>query len=284
MSVPPYDLLPSFAENLILIAGIGRSGTTALHKALGHHPDIIDAPSEAPLERAIAAGHGRMIARPDKFTTYVKKQTKAPWKHIRMSYRNLIFEAAFGTPAGHPVLDRRSTERNDLETATRWAAKVGGISANGLLGFGDLFSDFRTIYIHRSGIDTVASRTKFHGFSSNSFRANCETWALTVKDMRTCQNNSDATVVRHSDLLSNPDAMFDTVFAGLGLAPHAAPAQHSRTSVTHPTQAVDGAGTVEEHFNARDAAHEQWTNEERQIFLEVCGSAMDTLGYEIPFS
>ena len=281
---PPHSQLPGFAENLILVVGIGRSGTTALHKALGHHPAIIDAPSEAPLERAIAAGHGRMITRPDKFTTYVKKQTKVPWDHVRRTYRQLIFEAAFGAPVGRPLLDRRAAHRNDLDSAHRWAAKVGGISNKGLLGFGDLFADFRTIYIHRSGIDTVASRTKFHGFSSNSFRANCETWALTVKDMRTCENNSDTTVVRHADLLSRPEEMFETVFAGLGLPSDPAPAAHCRSSVTHPTQAIDESTSVEAQFNARDAAYEQWTDEEQQIFIEVCGPAMATLGYAVPFA
>ncbi len=279
----PYTSLPDFSANLVLVVGVGRSGTTALHQALGYHPDLIDAPSEAPLERSIAVAHGTMIDRPAKFVTYVKRQTKVPWTHVQLSRRNMIFEAAFGTPAGAPILDRRAADRGDVDDATRWVAKVGGISRKGLLGFNDVFEDFRTVYIHRSGIDAVASRTKFYGFSDKSFAENCETWARTALDMDTVTNNSRATVVKHSDLLRHPEDLFDAVLAGLDLGPSAAPAAHARESITHPTQDADGQQSVRDHFDARAPAHETWTDEEKRTFVEICGPSMERLGYDIPF-
>ena len=72
------------------------------------------------------------------------------------------------------------------------------------------------------------------------------------------------------------------MFDGVGLDDHPGSDEYCRSSVVHPTQTIDSDGTAEEQFLARPRAHEQWTEEERQIFIEVCGPTMQALNYDIP--
>lgn len=278
-----FTALPDFAHRLVLVVGLGRSGTTALHQALGQHPALVDAPKEAPLERAIATCHGKLVMDSDEFFEYRERQTMVPWDYVEDTLRRLIFEAAFGMPAGKPFLDRTFDGDPNPQSIFGWVAKVGGLSPAAVLGFQALFEDFRPVYLHRNGIDTVASRAKFYGFSSKAFADNCRAWSQITKHLADIKKHADVVVVRHENLVSNPEQLYGEIVEFLGLDDDAGPATHSRASMTHPTQRP-GTDSVGEHFAARAPAYEEWTTEQRQTFIDICGATMAEFGYDIPFA
>ncbi len=278
------DGLPGFSHNLVLIVGVGRSGTTALKQALGTHPQLLGTDHEAPLQRAIASAFGKHLTGTDDFRRFVRRATVADWDNIETSFRRLILEASIGDHAGIERLRSEHSQGRDLTNITGWLAKIGGLQRPAAAGFAGLFSGLKPVLIHRNGIDTVQSRTRFGNFAADTFEAHCKKWALNLRFLRALEEQAAVVTVRHDDLLQRPEELFERVFTELGLDQYPEPAHHARNTPSHPTQEVDDGETIAEHFEAREAAHETWNDEQKRIFIDTCGKAMQELGYDIPFA
>ncbi len=279
------DGLPVFTNDLVLVVGVGRSGTTALKLALGTHPQLLGTDHEAPLQRAIASAFGKHLTGTEDFQRFVRRATVADWENVETSFRRLILEASIGDDAGLERLRDEHTAGTDLRNIRGWLAKIGGLQRPAAAGFGALFSGLKPVFIHRNGIDTVQSRTRFGNFAADTFEAHCAKWALNVRFKRALEENSEAVVtVRHEDLLTQPAELFTRVFTELGLDHSSAPAEHATNTASHPTHEVAEGESIAKHFEGRDAAHESWTDEQKRIFTNTCGKAMRELGYDIPFA
>lgn len=277
------DGLPEFSHNLVLVVGVGRSGTTALKQALGAHRQLLGTAHEAPLQRAIASAYGKHLTNTPEFHRFVRRATVADWTNIQTSFRRLIIETSLGDEGGHERLKAEFEKGTELGDLRGWLGKIGGLGRPAAAGFAELFPGFTPVYIHRNGIDTVQSRTKFQNFAAETFTAHCKKWALNLRFLRALETYSDVVTVRHEDLVERPAALFDRIHGELGLDPDEAPARHAQTNASHPTQDFVEGQSVAEHFEGRPDAHESWTPEQKQIFTKVCAKAMSELGYDIPF-
>lgn len=278
------DGLPAFSHNLVLIVGVGRSGTTALKHALGTHPQLLGTEHEAPLQRAIASAFGKHLTGTEDFKRFVRRATVADWDNVETAFQRLILEASIGDDAGAERLRAEHEAGTDLSGIVGWTAKIGGLQRPAAAGFAGLFSGLKPVLIHRNGIDTVQSRTRFGNFASDTFEAHCKKWALNRRFLRALQEHSDVVAVRHDDLLHRPEDLFERLCGDLGLSRSAAPAEHARTTAAHPTQELAEGESIAEHFEARPDAHESWNDEQKRIFIKTCGKAMLELGYDIPFA
>lgn len=275
---------PDFSSNPVLVVGAGRSGTSALLKALGEHPQLVAAPGEAPLERAIAAMYGELKLRGDKFFAFVTSQTRAPQTYIEDSLRTLVFESAFGPNHGAARLEQLRADGKSLDVVRRWICKVGGIGAAGLEGFVALYPNFRGVHIHRDGIENVASRMKFKNFRDQSFEQHCRTWAEAVTASRVLRSRDDVVAVRHADLIDRPEELFTELASFLDVDPDPAPARHAASVLTHPLDQSHREGVdVRQELLARRSPAEDWSVAQRRTFADICGPAMMELGYELDF-
>ena len=281
---PDPAALPHFTDNLVCVVGVGRSGTTVLKNALGAHPQLIAARFEAPLERALASSYGRHLTESPEFSEYVRSTTVASWSNVRTSFRRLIVDAALGNDAGRERLKVEQASGRDVDNLAGWVIKVGGIWRPSIAGFVDLFPSFKAIYVHRNGMDVVESRLHFGTFADQAFEKSCRKWASGLKVMRQLERHADVQVVRHEDLVTEPEPTIATVTDRLGLRPDPGPADHLRQRSPNSTQDGDGDLSVADNFANRPLAHTGWSDDEKQTFLDVCSRAMDVYGYDIPFA
>ena len=240
--------------------------------------------NEAPLERAVASAYGKHLVNTPEFGRFVRRATVASWDNVETSFRRLIFEASIGDEAGRERLHEEFAAGTDVANLRGWLAKVGGLGKPAVAGFSGLFEGLKPVYVHRNGVDTVQSRTQFGPFAKQTFESNCEKWAKGLGLLRLLEQNSDVIVVRHEELLNDAEGLFTQILGELGLDEDPAPAQYALNTARHPTQDLDDEQTIAEHFETRAEAHGSWNDEQKRIFLDICGKAMDALGYEIPFA
>ena len=281
---PEATQLPGFTDNLVCVVGVGRSGTTVLKNALGAHPQLLAAAFEAPLERALASAFGRHLTDSPEFRDYVRRATVASWDNVQASFRRLIVDAALGDGGGRDLLDVESRAGRDVETISGWVIKVGGLWRPSVAGFAELFDGFTPVYVHRNGIDVVESRRHFGTFADQAFEKSCEKWASGLKVLRALEERCDVHVVRHQDLVTKPEATMDSLISALGLVSSAAPAAHLQQRSPNSTKDGDADLSVADNFANREPAHLSWSDAEKQTFMDICGQAMTTYGYEIPFA
>lgn len=286
MISPSPDLasLPGFTDNLICVVGIGRSGTTVLKNALGAHPQLLAARFEAPLERALASSYGRHLVEAPEFGDYVRATTVASWPNVQDSFRRLIIDAALGDDAGRERLEEERASGRNVDEVSGWVIKVGGLWRPSIAGFVDLFSGFQPVYVHRNGIDVVESRRRFGTFADQAFEKSCRKWASGLKVLRALEEKCDVQMVRHEDLVLEPERVMSELIDSLGLTPSTAPAEHLQQRSPNSTQNVDDDLSVAENFANREPAHHNWTDDEKRTFVDICSRAMNTYNYDIPFA
>lgn len=258
MAMHPYSGVP-----LILISGVGRSGTTALRESLGLHPGIHST------ERENNIIYDMLDA--------AKRNCTSPSRRYAMRVTDGAYDAAF----------------RGLLLSLLWPAARAKRPA-ALLAFSDLtpsradylvrlFPGVRIVYGVRNGIEVVASRLRFHGFAGMSFEANGSVWSGAMRMASWGEGRRDFRVVRHERLI-DPEGLSEEVrelFEFLGLSEHAACEENLRTKTYHPTPDYDGGATSA--LNERAERWRDWSEEELGVFTEVCGPAMEYFGYPMPW-
>lgn len=269
------DPIPAFVDRLICVVGVGRSGTTVLKSALGAHPQLLAAQYEAPLERAIAAAYGQHLTQTPEFAQYVRNTSEASWDNVRSSFKRLIVSAALSA--------EQFGESNPRHLAG-WVIKVGGLWQPSIVGFRELFAQFTPVFVHRNGIDVVESRRKFGTFADQAFETSCAKWAAGLPLLERLRDELPVHVVAHQQLIEAPEAAMEELLTGIGLEVHPGPATHLLNRSPNSTQETDEALSVAENFARRPPGHADWTAEQKATFVTICGAAMESLGYDIPFA
>ncbi len=269
----------------IFVVGGSRSGTSALLHALGKHRRIYSFNGEDPFLTDIGGMVYNLEFADQRELDYYLKSLQVSHAYIYKALRKLAYESAFGLRYGLRSMVRDSLKGSfNLFTKTHWCAKTFAVRevAEGLL---KLYPAARFVMIHRSGIDVVNSRTKFHGFKELDFRRQCEEWVRSVDDFVFLTEFERAVTVRHADLVDAPETVFRNIQTFLELDYDPEPAHFAGTNQIHPLAAVSNESNVDvrERMAKRPPVHEAWTDQQRAIFAEVCGAAMQRLGYAMPF-
>ena len=275
-------LVKNSFHNPIFVVGTGRSGTSVLTQALGVHPYIYSAVDESPLIPYIGF-------LPSPFEFRENNRYHRDSLHVRLDYlydqfRRICYESALGEHFGLRV-HIRSVIKLDLGVLRKkhWCAKTFP-NQQAYTGLLKLYPTARFIYIVRNGCDVINSRMKFHGFSHLEFRDHCEIWAKAQQKYNYLRDAQQSDMVRHEDLITQPDQFFEKLLVFIGVNHDFSPAEFVKSTMIHPLdQKTKTNVDVSKAFSQRPPAYERWTDEQRTTFKHICGSAMEELGYPIQF-
>lgn len=273
-----------FIQRPIIVVGGSRSGTSVLTHALGKHPEVYSYNGEAPFITDIGGMvHGLEFANTTELE-YYRNALRISREHIYAHLRQLAYESAFGPAYGFRSMTQAFIKGRLGMGTTRWCAKSFP-SRSVADGLQRLFPGVRFIMIHRSGIDVVHSRTKFHGFKNLDFRTQCEEWARSIRDFIYLTEYPAAMTLRHQDLVDRPEEVFRDIFKFLGLPDHPSAAKYCLTNQVHPLEACQPVTHVDVkiRMTTRLPASDKWNDCQKSIFREACQEAMTAMGYHIPF-
>lgn len=270
--------------NPILIVGASRSGTSVMQAALGEHSQVIPAPKPT-IESPLISKVGHFVASMD----WTAGSNFAAHTHIAPSdmYPTMArwcFESVHGPDYVWRAL-RTVPTRGHLEVLKqrRWVIKSYP-NGDALRGLKTVMPGVQVIYMLRNGLDVVHSHTKFALFRDQEFANHCRAWTKGVARYETLRNDEAVLLVRQEDLAAEPYATLHSVFDFLNLPYEDRPIRFLRETVVHPLdqstlQNVDATT----YFAGRQRGYEQWSQEQRRLFYDMCGDAMQKMGYEIPF-
>jgi len=274
----------------IFVIGTGRSGTTVLLEALGSHPNLVAAWGEAPLIKDF----GRLA---EEYTSegangeFLRQTNWMSDRRYLAFLRKLAFETTFGADGGLMMRCRATAERLvkyhkaslHLSKTTHWCAKTFP-DEQSFRGLRAIYPEAWFLWIVRNGLAVVSSRIRFKGFKALEFQKQCETWASSIEKYAYVRNTDRALELRHEDLVADPDVFFARVQEFLRVRQHQGPAQFAKSTLIHPLdQKTQAQADVKQALQDREAVWMQWSNEEKQTFRRICGPAMETMGYAIPF-
>lgn len=268
-----------FLDRPVFVVACGRSGSTALHRGLGQHPQVVMAPKEGPLIDKFAD-----TARAFGTSRYCERNVMLSSVRLRRQLRELCYTSALGAGLGVGQLVRRDGPRvlKARSSLHSWGAKVfpDERAAEGLLW---LFPEVRFVYLFRNGVDAVQSMSKFGSFVDRSFENRCHFWARHAFRFDYLRRHPSALSVRFEDFVKDSAGVYGRIAEHVGLKPSDAPARFASSTVVHPLDKPTGKGDPREEYARRPPAHQGWSDRERSIFKETCSEAMELLGYEIPF-
>lgn len=275
-------LISRVLENPILIVGSGRSGTTAMARALDQHSQVMFSANEAPFGSHLAQLAFDYHNGPVK--SWYKENLALPENAIRNSLRQMFYESVWGENYGlRRNIGVFQGSLNRIKRARFWGTKAFP-TEQGALGLDWVFPRMKYLYIIRDGIDVLNSMGKFGAFAEMSFVERCQFWKTTVERYGYLRKRNNAITIRFEEFVSNPHGVLEDVEKHIGLDAEIAPALFAESNLVHPLS-EEGTRKAKPaiELKNRPPAWLQWTNAEKQIFIDECGSCMGKLGYEIPF-
>jgi hypothetical protein len=261
ISVHPYESVP-----VILVSGIGRSGTTALRHAFSAHPEVDSTGCENNIIYDVveAARHN---------CSYWSR--KGTMRVVQPAYdrqfKLLLLNLLWPGP-------RRGTARPNILVAT------SDMSADRADFFCQVFPGCRIPYIVRNGIEVLSSRMEHENFKDVAFEEHCHTWVRSYDMARWGVNREEFVVVRHEALVDNPDKTVAEALSSCGLSSHADCVNAVAETRFHPTAAAGESAEAGGDLKQRHQRWEGWSDSQRATFEEICGEAMDYFGYPMPWS
>lgn len=274
-----------FIKSPIFIVGGSRSGTIVLLKAMGKHCRILSTPSEDPFITDV----GRVVHSLE-LGTEVERQYYLDTLRISHDYiydmlRRLALESALGPHYGFKQLIKLVVSKKaNILGKHYWCTKTfpGEDTAQGLKR---LYPDARFIWILRNGVNVVHSRRLFPAFRDLPFDEHCRHWASSILRFKYLLEFPETVVVHQEELVDDPDQVFRRIFEAFDIDYDPEPTRYALTHHVHPlgdestTKGVDIKKTLSE----RPPPYQEWTQEQRQVFRDICGEAMQLAGYELEF-
>ena len=274
-----------FIKTPIFIVGGSRSGTIVLLKAMGRHARILSTPSEDPFITDV----GGMVHSLE-FCSEVEQQYYRATLRISQAYiydrlRRLALESALGSHYGLKQLIKLAVKNKVNPLGKRYWCTKTFPGENVSQGLKKLYPEARFIWILRSGVNVVYSRCRFPAFRDQTFEEHCHHWAGTIERFSYLLEMPGAVVVHQEELVDAPDTVFRRIFEEFHIEYDSKPTEYALTHHVHPlgdeatTRGVDIKKTLAE----RPPAYQEWTQEQRGIFKDICGEAMQTVGYKLEF-
>jgi hypothetical protein len=251
----------------LILSGIGRSGTTALRMSLGTHPNLIYNMAENNIVMDILEIGLHNCTYPSRKASMQMSQDR-----YDKAFRNLLLSVLYPRP---PLAITRPK---------RWMASTD-INPRLAEYLRQLFPDVRLVYLVRNGIEVVSSRMLFEGFKDGPFRWQCEVWAKAEGMVRWGVEQNYFYLIRHESLLDRDSIsrVLTGLWSWLGLKDNPRCAEALTNSNYHPTTFASEASSAVNDLLHRKSRWEFWSDEQRNMFVEHCSSAMAYLGYEIPW-
>ena len=273
-----------FLANPLFIVSCGRSGSTALCLALRLHPSLLVAATEGPAINSI--GELAYDYALGTHARYFQNASRLAPNETRRQLRRLCYTAIFGLDLGLSYDPRRLRLKESAFTRgrqiRRWGAKVFP-TENSAQGLRWLYPGAKFAYIFRNGMDVVHSMSKFGTFAQLDFASRCRFWSDRAETYEFLRTWDDVCVIRFEDFLEDNSSVLKRTCEYLGLPDSKVTSEFASTRMIHPLDAPTGALNPKEAIAARRRGYETWTSDERNVFRDICGDAMEMLGYDIPF-
>ncbi len=92
-------------------------------------------------------------------------------------------------------------------------------------------------------------------------------------------------VVKQEEFADDPGSMFDRIFAHMGIECDPGPANFALTHHVHPLadESTTKGVNVKQVLSSRPPAHQNWSEEQKSLFKDICGESMQLLGYSIDY-
>ena len=257
----------------IFVYGIGRSGTSALLKAVGEHPDF---------DKFSARGEAPFIA---EFIDFLNQfETQSPNKDYNV--KNYKLDSEERSKVFARMMYQLHSASRGPDRARFWTSKIS-FNERIVGRMEELFPRFGVLYIVRNGIEVVNSSRNFHGFSSMDFEALCRRWNGSVRALRFAEERRDVAMMRHGDLVSDPHSVLQAAFQKLRVPHSDAPADFISSNIFNssfsPTSSDTEKAVAGRTLSERQTeAWNSWSDSEQETFLSICEPEMRRLNFGIP--
>ncbi len=258
----PYSDLP-----LLIVSGMGRSGTTVLRNCVAAHSKIECRNYESNYIHDLMRAATENEEKPSRIPA-LPVTAEEYWELHRQFLLNLLW----------PM------DRTDFRREPQIISTYSMLDPRAAIGLDKTFSNLNIFYIVRNGIEVVSSYQAFEAFQHLSFEQVCKIWALR-RDMH--QYSADRTNFHlfRFEWLHEPE-LFGSKLAealekiGLSFEPACLEGLGKRF---HPTTFPGESASDASDITRRSHRWQLWTEEQRQTFVEHCQLLMDELGYTIPW-
>jgi hypothetical protein len=267
----------------IIVVGVGRSGTTPLSYALHEHPDIV-----------MTLGHSPMIPWLGKAVyqffegqnpRYYQRYTPISCEDFLARFRSLSFDCVWNEEDLLDVTRKKLAQPDpslDYLGVHRWGTRAYP-DEQAASGLARIFPRIVFIHIVRNGLEVVHSMSKYKAYRHLDFKARCHFWADRIVRDRFLSARSDCLSIRFEDLLEQPERTMSEVLKFSGLRASDIPSCFLKEYLVHPLGGPSVAANPLTIHRKRPAAYSTWTEDEKEMFRSICGTAMRLQQYPIPF-
>jgi hypothetical protein len=257
----PYEDVP-----LVLVSGVGRSGTTALRHAFSAHPLVDSTASENNIifDVTDTALHN---------CTYWSR--KGTMRVVQPAYNRqfqlLLLNLLWPEP-------RRGKRRPAALVAS------SDMTVDRAAYLCQIFPSCKIPYIVRNGIEVVASRTAHENFKDVSFEEHCHIWTRAHAMALWGEGHDALVVVRHEALRRSPKETLAAALDACGLPFHEECLKQVVGKTFHPTQNENESREASSDLEQRHQRWERWDAQQRETFSDICGEAMRYFGYPMAWA
>jgi len=274
-----------FIKTPIFIVGGSRSGTIVLLKAIGRHSRILSTPSEDPFITDIGGMVHSLEFCSEGEQQYYLETLRISKAYLYDKLRRLSLESALGPHYGLKQLVKLAV-RSKVNPLGKhyWCTKTFP-GKNVSQGLKRLYPEARFIWILRSGVNVVYSRCRFPAFRDQTFEEHCHHWAGTIERFSYLLEMPGAVVIHQEELVDAPDAVFRRIFEEFQIEYDSKPTEYALTHHVHPLgdEATTTGVDIKKTLSERPPAYQEWTQEQRNMFKDICGEAMQAVGYKLEF-
>jgi hypothetical protein len=252
---------------MVLLTGVGRSGTRAVHRALGSHLAIDSTDCE---------------------NNVLGDVLEASWRNCTMRSRVEAMRAARNDYLAHfrALLFSLLWPETDFSAPEMVMAYSALPSVEVAEHYFDVFPGGRLIALIRDGVEVVALRMLHDSFGAQPFENHCMAWTRQAQIAHWAESRRGATILRHERLLNraNAEKSLSAVWSLLRVEPcQSAIDLLVSAEPVHPTQHPSENAIEASDLQARRNRARHWCDEQREVFEELCGEMMQTLGYSLPW-
>jgi len=258
----------------IFVSGIGRSGTSAVVSSLATHPSFVE------IERV---GEAPFVSSFLSFLVDFEDNSKqAEYNVLNYRLNKESRQKCFADFMFQIQCGRIST---DADSDRFWITKASLTEENYDKAI-DIFGQVRCVYIMRNGIEVINSARKFKGFSSLSFQQQCTRWVSNLEQCNYLSERNHTAIIKHDQLVKNPHSVYAEVYKNLEMPTDGAPAQWISNNIFNSSfDKTEKVKAISNKFENRlQDAWSSWTEEEKQIFIDMCDKVMIEYEFERPYT
>lgn len=266
-----YKIVSGHIEEPIFLVVFGRSGSTALFRAISEHSEILKGRKESPMVEHFGKLIYEYYFSPEKEETKKYRKNTLPFDDFTTTrkFKSLIYE--FATHDNYLKKLRYSKNKKKWIVGTYCNVEI----ANGLM---KIFPSAKFVFIHRNGIDQVNSALKYFDHLNNDFEEACKSWNYAASAFSGLLNLENCFSISHHNLVENPSKIMTALLSFLDLHLEENCIKYISDNIVHPQGQNDANGNYSEYLKNRKEII--WTDEQKRQFLQICEQNMRLYGYD----